>query len=490
MIDYVEDYHYHRKHSMEIHINPEYVTELKNKLRLLCDYSLLLSETCPSFRFYDVKLSDEFAQILYANGVMNAHQHYVKKARKKINDDYPIQDIECLQCGNKWKMLNIMMAPLTRCPWCGAELDGKGISGVWDRDNSQFPEDCIIANGKLISRRYYSLEFYNVPDCVTEIGDGVFNGSPETSIHIGANVKKIGNYAFANMPNLLSVEFEEGCEIIADNAFQNCPKLEHVSFPTTLKQVGLGGPNFYYGAISGMFVGCTSLKKIVLPPCLTLDQYETEANLLPKDAKIYIAPLKSKFDSYGGTYSTPGGYTEHYNVYVGDTRVATIRGGYQAPTYTSDAKHYSMPDNVEYGYKGTPEVVPFLWDENKSEHIRFEVINDYGKEYKHFVSISNYGMLIDEFGFFDKKRQSIYCHKSIDKYDAASIMYLKIKKPQKRTNGEITLSTSNISLLSDRGKRRYIHMDRSYKYSESELEKILAFTDALRENGVFVEFEN
>ena len=477
MIDYVSFSDFRKSEikkklgSIEINMLAKYQDELADAL-LVEDMKCLFFG---SEKGKEIDMFHTLASIMYSNGVRSSADvrrenalTSLKSRKQKILDEFTTRDIRCSHCNKKWQMIDVMMLSIIRCPWCGADLSGKDFAN-WFDDNSQFPEDCTIINGKLISRRYCSEEFYNIPDCVTEIGDGVFNRSPETMIHIGKNVKKIGSYAFANMPCLQAVEFEEGCEEIADNAFQNCPKLEYVNLPSTLKNVRfVEARAFYPGVVIGLFANCPSLKKIVLPDCLTEREYEREANLLPHDAKIYIRCSRSSFASSSVTYSEGAGFSENYNIYFGGTKIGTARGGFHGPSYTTKTTEYAMPENVIYNYSGTPDVIPFLWEANEPEFI-LKTIRDKKEE---CYSIDNGGL---------------FC----GVYDAASITGCSINKPRRFANGEIVVE---ISKVSPRTKLRRRHCACSHKmkfeYPAPEMQNVLKFADILRENGIFVEIND
>ena len=75
---------------------------------------------------------------------------------------------------------------------------------------------------------------------ITSIAEEAFKGNSEiTSLTIPASVKSIGVYAFANMPNLKTVAFENASMIteIGYSAFSNCPQLSKFNSTTEGKLV-------------------------------------------------------------------------------------------------------------------------------------------------------------------------------------------------------------------------------------------------------------
>lgn len=103
----------------------------------------------------------------------------------------------------------------------------------------------------------------NIPDTITYdgieyqitgIGNRVFNNNSEiTSVVLPTTLKYVGPSAFRLCTNLEQVEFNEGLELIDENAFYNCDSLTSLEFPSTLKQIG----NY-------AFYGCTSVESIML----------------------------------------------------------------------------------------------------------------------------------------------------------------------------------------------------------------------------------
>lgn len=136
------------------------------------------------------------------------------------------------------------------------------------------------------------LKQVNLPDSVASIGRGLFAGSPvEVSVSpshaylevednviferktrtllsfpylssdiytIPADVREIGEYAFAYCRNLTEIEIPNTVLEINDYAFYRCEKLAYVELPDSITQIK-----------SGTFFGCRRLETVVIPDSVT-----------------------------------------------------------------------------------------------------------------------------------------------------------------------------------------------------------------------------
>lgn len=59
-----------------------------------------------------------------------------------------------------------------------------------------------------------------------------------TSLTLPPSLKKIGNYAFSELPLLGKIELPEGLEYIGDNAFRECSKLYFDKLPDAIQHIG------------------------------------------------------------------------------------------------------------------------------------------------------------------------------------------------------------------------------------------------------------
>ena len=129
---------------------------------------------------------------------------------------------------------------------------------------------------------YIENEYRGKP--VTEISSRAFKGYSEIEyVHVGDNVKRIGDNAFYNCKNLKGVYFSEKStlEYIGGSAFKQCALLEEVSIPEgvsvlydstfaycgALKEIALHDQLTAIDAL--VFSDCSSLTNVVIPDSVT-----------------------------------------------------------------------------------------------------------------------------------------------------------------------------------------------------------------------------
>ena len=92
-------------------------------------------------------------------------------------------------------------------------------------------------------------------DSVTSIGIESFSGcSNLTTVVLGNGIKAIGRSAFKYCENVQSINFPEGLTTIGSEAFVSCKGLQEIELPSTLKEIR-----------DDAFWNCTSLTKLTLP---------------------------------------------------------------------------------------------------------------------------------------------------------------------------------------------------------------------------------
>ena len=104
----------------------------------------------------------------------------------------------------------------------------------------------------------YTLCTIKLPDSITEIQDGAFEGSGLTEIKLPAGLTKIGKQAFHNCKNLTSIVIPQGVTELSEEVFSWCEKLEKVTLPSSLHTIG-----------AYAFSGCKALQQIDIPDTVT-----------------------------------------------------------------------------------------------------------------------------------------------------------------------------------------------------------------------------
>ena len=125
-----------------------------------------------------------------------------------------------------------------------------------------------------------SLEYINIPEGVTVIGEAAFSGCTalEELVFEGDGLVEIKDSAFEICESLSSVEFPDSLEIIGEDAFENCSSLKSVILPENLKTLG---------AYSFMN---TVIEELTVAQGLELESTTGDAftNLGGADLKVYV----------------------------------------------------------------------------------------------------------------------------------------------------------------------------------------------------------
>lgn len=121
-----------------------------------------------------------------------------------------------------------------------------------------------------------------LPDSVTQIGDGVFQGcSSLTSVVLPAALGSVGDWAFAGCTSLTSAVLPALLTSIGSGAFCNCKNLNSIALPASLTKIGFNAfercealtaitiPDSVVSIKRATFLNCTALAFVSLPANLT-----------------------------------------------------------------------------------------------------------------------------------------------------------------------------------------------------------------------------
>ena len=118
---------------------------------------------------------------------------------------------------------------------------------------------CLNEDGVLNSFAPYGLTEYTIPDSVTTIGDGAFQGcSSLTSVTIPDSVTSIESTAFSRCSSLTSVTIGDSVTTIGDWAFYHCDNLTSVTIPDSVTTIG-----------EHAFIYCSSLTSVTIGDSVT-----------------------------------------------------------------------------------------------------------------------------------------------------------------------------------------------------------------------------
>ena len=119
--------------------------------------------------------------------------------------------------------------------------------------------DSVTSIGGSAFENCYSLSSVVLPDSVTSIGAWAFSGCSDLAdIVIPDGVTSIGNYAFCGCESLTDIVIPDSVTSIGSSAFEGCISLSSVVIPDSVTRIG-----------NGAFNACSSLSNIVIPNSVT-----------------------------------------------------------------------------------------------------------------------------------------------------------------------------------------------------------------------------
>ena len=144
------------------------------------------------------------------------------------------------------------------------------------------PEFIIDANGVLTKVDLHGATEVVIPDSVTSIGEGAFQGcSGLTSVTIPGSVTSIGDWAFQNCSSLTSVMIPNSVTNIGEAAFRVCSGLTRITIGNSVTDIGCGAfahcsgltsvtiPNSVTSIVDYAFFHCGSLTSVTIPDSVT-----------------------------------------------------------------------------------------------------------------------------------------------------------------------------------------------------------------------------
>ena len=170
-----------------------------------------------------------------------------------------------------WKLKNIEIPNGVTSIGYGA-FDGCGLTNIILPDNLTSLGDSAFSGCR-------SLTSINIPKGVTNIGGSTFSGCANlVDITIPDEVTNIGSYAFSGCTSLTSIKLPAHLASINEGCFQNCSSLTSIMLPGKVTSVGMWA-----------FSECSSLKSVVIPDSVTSIEDNACLNL-PSDYTIYTVP--------------------------------------------------------------------------------------------------------------------------------------------------------------------------------------------------------
>lgn len=175
------------------------------------------------------------------------------------------------------------MAPTVKIDDCYfAKYQNEWYLVNWEKDTAKLsPKESFTYKGASATESVYEwsiphylfyqddsgIEEFEIPSSVTRIGDCAFKeckNSMSVEFDENTNLTSIGKECFAYASYLKSVALPTGIEIIDDYAFADCYDLTSIEMPSALEKIG-----------SHAFDSCVSLKSIVLPRNLKSIEYDS-----------------------------------------------------------------------------------------------------------------------------------------------------------------------------------------------------------------------
>ena len=184
----------------------------------------------------------------------------------KVNMGNNIQEISNQAFANNKRLRNITI-PNSVTSISSVAFAGSGIESFTSKYAST-DNRCLIIDGTLTHFANYGITEYTIPGGIQKIGDYAFSNCENlVTLNLMSSVKEIGNYAFLECNKLTDFIIPESVTTIGDYAFYGCDGLKEITIPRNTTSLG-----------EKTFNECSSLEIIDCKPLTPPDGSKMFAN--------------------------------------------------------------------------------------------------------------------------------------------------------------------------------------------------------------------
>lgn len=313
---------------------------------------------------------------------------------------------------------------------------------------------------------------FSIPDTVTEIQNGAFQGTLLEEVTIPNGVTTISNNTFRNCSNLKKIVIPESVTSIGDYAFASCTALESIEIPASVKTIGAhafdGCSNLSSITLNeglqtigeDAFLGCKKLTSVEIP-----DHVETIGNYAFENCSGLVTVI---FGKNIGTLGTSAFYgcTELTSVTFGDN-FGTIGVGAFSRKYTSTKFNQALVVSDEETVCSKLTTLIFEGTVNTIDARAFAFSGV--KEVELPRGIENFG----EYIFSDcNNLENVVIHENVATYD----LNTSGEKSTERTNGMFQYCGNLKSVVFDEGVTQ---IGRSMFYKAGNVDTVISLPSTL-----------
>ena len=212
---------------------------------------------------------EDFQNVSVDGEPINEKDYTLKEEEDSTIIKFSLEFMDTLEEGKYSFTLNYkenrkveMTMTITGSAAAGFVIDENGVLVSYEPKNI-FPEeieipDIVTSIGDGVFEGESSIKKIIIPDSVKSIGKSAFSRCGLTEITIPESVESIGESAFADCDGLTEVTVPGRVESIGDSAFSSCDKLTTVTMQDGVKSIGRSA--FFY---------CQKLTNVKLPESLT-----------------------------------------------------------------------------------------------------------------------------------------------------------------------------------------------------------------------------